>query len=69
MSYCRMALILRVMACFLASAVAVSSVEGIPSRASEDEQTLWNLERAYWRYVQDNDLTAYLGQWHKDFLG
>lgn len=41
----------------------------IPSQESEDEQTLWNLERAYWRYVQDNDLSAYSGLWHKDFLG
>ena len=65
----RTALVLRVMACLFASALAVSSVGTMPSRASENEQTLWNLEHAYWRYVQDNDLPAYVGQWHKDFLG
>jgi len=25
--------------------------------------------QAYWRYVQENDLSAYSGLWHKDFLG
>jgi ketosteroid isomerase-like protein len=39
------------------------------AQASKDEQTLWNLEHAYWRYVQDNDLSAYSNLWHKDFLG
>ena len=28
-----------------------------------------SLERAYWRYVEDNDLAAYSNLWHKDFLG
>jgi ketosteroid isomerase-like protein len=40
-----------------------------PAQESKDEETLWNLERAYWRYVQDNDLSAYSNLWHKDFLG
>jgi len=57
------------MACLLAGALAVSSEGTIPSRASENQQTLWKLEHAYWRYVQDNGLPAYLGLWHKDFLG
>jgi ketosteroid isomerase-like protein len=34
-----------------------------------DEQTIWNLERAYWRYVQHNNLAAYRNLWHEDFLG
>ena len=49
--------------------VALASDVTTPSQESKDEQTLWNLERAYWRYVQDNDLSAYSGLWHKDFLG
>jgi ketosteroid isomerase-like protein len=65
----RIALVLRVMACLLAGALAVSSGGTIQSQGSENEQTLWNLEHAYWRYVQDNDLAAYSGLWHKDFLG
>ncbi len=65
----RMALLLCVMACLLGGALAVSSAGTLQSQASENEQALWNLEHAYWRYVQDNDLPAYLGLWHKDFLG
>src|SRR5947199_3673856 len=49
--------------------VALASDVAISSQASKDEQTIWELERAYWRYVQDNDLSAYSGLWHKDFLG
>jgi ketosteroid isomerase-like protein len=50
--------------CFLANAENVFS-----SETSGDEQTIWALERAYWRYVENNDLTAYSDLWHKDFLG
>jgi ketosteroid isomerase-like protein len=39
------------------------------SETSSDEQTLWGLERAYWRYVENNNLAAYSDLWHKDFLG
>ena len=49
--------------------VALAPDAPSPSRASKDEQTIWELERAYWRYVQENDLTAYAGLWHKGFLG
>ena len=36
---------------------------------SKDEQRLWDLEHAYWRYVQDNDLSSYSKLWHERFLG
>src|SRR5206468_13040713 len=49
--------------------VALASDVAVSSQASKDEQTIWELERAYWRYVQENDLSAYSGLWHKDFLG
>ena len=49
--------------------VALASEATNPSQASKDDQTLWNLEHEYWRYVQDNDLAAYTSLWHKDFLG
>jgi ketosteroid isomerase-like protein len=65
----RMVFTVRIMACCLASALGVYSVGETPARAPESEQTLWNLERAYWRNVQDNDLSGYLAQWHEDFLG
>src|SRR5881398_3983199 len=41
----------------------------LPSDSSPDEQTVWNLEHAYWHYVESNDLAAYSNLWHKDFLG
>ncbi len=34
-----------------------------------DEQRLWERERAYWQYVEKNDLGAYANLWHEDFLG
>ena len=34
-----------------------------------DEEALWNLERAYWQYVEKNDLAAYSNLWHAEFLG
>jgi ketosteroid isomerase-like protein len=48
---------------------SVASEATSPLQASGDEQTLWNLERAYWRYVEANDLARYSDLWHKDFLG
>ena len=55
--------------CLTIAKVTLASETVNPGQASTDEQTLWNLERAYWRYVQDNDLSAYSNLWHKDFLG
>jgi ketosteroid isomerase-like protein len=56
--------------CFLTiTTITRSSEPTPPAQPTRDEQTLWNLERAYWRYVQDNDLSAYSDLWHKDFLG
>jgi ketosteroid isomerase-like protein len=39
------------------------------SSVSGNEQTIWELEHSYWRYVQENNFPAYLNLWHKDFLG
>ena len=50
-------------------APAISSPKTIQSPTSQSEQSLWNLEHDYWRYVQNNDLTAYLSLWNQDFLG
>jgi ketosteroid isomerase-like protein len=63
--------------CLFAALVSLLSIRGLtlaseartPGQESKEEETLWNLERAYWRYVQDNDLPAYSNLWHKDFLG
>lgn len=65
----RIALLLCVMACLLGGASVVSSPGTLQSQATENEQAIWNLEHAYWRYVQENNLRAYSGLWHQDFLG
>ena len=49
--------------------LAIFSQKANSTDVSDDERTLWNLERAYWRYVENNDLAAYRNLWHKDFLG
>jgi len=36
---------------------------------SSDTDKLWSLEKAYWEYVQANDLQKYRSLWHTDFLG
>jgi hypothetical protein len=63
----RVPLALCVMACLLAGASATSSQE--KSQTAATEKTLWDMERAYWHYVQDNDLRAYRAQWHENFIG
>lgn len=47
---------------------ASSWVAASPAEVSVKD-TLWNLERSYWRYVQANDLSSYQNLWHQDFLG
>jgi ketosteroid isomerase-like protein len=65
----RMVLVLGVTVCLLAGTSATASGETVQSQASNNEQKIWNLEHDYWRYVEDNNLSAYLALWHKDFLG
>lgn len=36
---------------------------------TRDQETLWNLEHAYWQYVEKNNLAGYSNLWHNDFLG
>ena len=52
-----------------ARAIAIDLKTAQPAPTSNEEETLWNLERAYWRYVQDNDLSSYANLWHERFLG
>jgi ketosteroid isomerase-like protein len=62
-----------VMVCLLAGASAISPAQAVQLQAAEQvsntEQTIWNLEHSYWQYVQDNNLAAYAGLWHKNFVG
>ena len=57
--------------CLLFTVVCLfaTAQQGFSSAPSEEDQTLWNLERAYWHYVEKNDLAAYSNLWHNEFLG
>ena len=37
--------------------------------SAKDETQVWNLEKAYWEYVQANDLEKYRALWHDNFVG
>ena len=37
--------------------------------ASPDGNKVWALEKAYWHYVQTDDLNSYRSLWHANFLG
>ena len=37
--------------------------------AANDEAEVWNLEKAYWEYVKNDDLEKYRALWHEDFVG
>jgi ketosteroid isomerase-like protein len=50
--------------CILATATQMFAAD-----TAADEQKLWERERAYWHYVEKNDLAAYANLWHEDFLG
>jgi len=39
------------------------------SQQSVEADKVWALEKAYWRYVQSDDLTGYRSLWHPSFLG
>jgi ketosteroid isomerase-like protein len=54
---------------FISVCLFATAAPALLSETSADEQTLWSLERAYWRYVENNDLAAYSDLFHKDFLG
>ena len=56
--------------CFVAAAkITFAGEPTSPSQTAADEQKLWELERAYWRYVENNDLASYSALWHQNFLG
>ena len=41
----------------------------LPAQSSADTEAVWSREKAYWQYVQANDLERYRTLWHADFLG
>lgn len=57
------------MVCALACLFVFSTSATRGSSVSGNEQTIWELEHSYWRYVQENNLPAYLSLWHNDAIG
>lgn len=55
----------------LAGAAVVSHARPRPPQTptSANENTVWDLEHTYWRYVEANDLVAYRTLWNENFLG
>jgi ketosteroid isomerase-like protein len=63
-------LFLTTFSCLLVIANVTFSTETTgASQTASDEQKLWELEHAYWRYVENNDLASYSALWHQNFLG
>lgn len=53
-------------------AVLIGVHLAFPLSAAESitaEQTVWQLEKDYWRYVSRGDVDAYVKLWHDDFVG
>jgi ketosteroid isomerase-like protein len=57
----------RIVCLTMVAVLLAPSLFAAPSSA--DAEKLWSLEKAYWQYVQANDLQKYRTLWHSDFLG
>jgi hypothetical protein len=57
------------MAWFLSGSGAIAGPIAAQTVTGYDERLIWSQERAYWQYVEDNNLTAYRALWHEAFLG
>jgi ketosteroid isomerase-like protein len=57
----------RIVRLTMVAVLLAPSLFGAPTSA--DTEKLWLLEKAYWQYVQANDLQKYRSLWHADFLG
>ena len=57
----------RIIHCLLIGVLLAVKLFATPPSAEADK--LWSLEKAYWEYVQANDLQKYRSLWHTDFLG
>ena len=52
------------------SAIVLWSVVGlVASVAVAQEDVVWEMEEAYWRYVRAGEVDRYIGLWHEDFVG
>ena len=58
---------IRIVHCIMIGVLLTATLFAAPSSADSDK--LWSLEKAYWGYVQANDLKGYRSLWHTNFLG
>ncbi len=54
---------------FFTVCILAITAQTFAADTATDEQRLWARERAYWQYVEKNDLSAYTNLWHENFLG
>jgi hypothetical protein len=55
---------------FLAMLLILSfPLAAFPADLTEDEQSVWDLEVAYWEYVKANDIPGYRSLWDERFIG
>ena len=48
--------------------LGVSSL-ALTADLTPEEQAVWQMEEAYWRYVQAGDVEHYATLWHERFVG
>lgn len=48
--------------------LGVSSL-ALTADLTPEEQAVWQMEEAYWRYVQAGDVEHYVTLWHERFVG
>jgi ketosteroid isomerase-like protein len=58
---------IRIGLCMMAAVLCASKLAAEPP--STDGYKVWALEKAYWHYVQTEDLNRYRLLWHANFLG
>jgi ketosteroid isomerase-like protein len=58
---------IRIALCIATAVLFVAKLPAAPP--STDADKVWALEKAYWHYVQTDDLKSYRTLWHANFLG
>ncbi len=53
---------------FLAGLLMLCTSETVSAQTSNIDE-VWELEAAYWEYVESGDVDSYLTLWHEDFIG
>ena len=54
---------------FRSAIVLWSAVGLVASVAVAQEDVVWEMEEAYWRYVKAGEVDKYISLWHEDFVG